>query len=122
MLKLPTDNPEQEVDFEFTSPSSNISEISEAIDKFLNYFVTSEGLGGSVVNSRGDSEKASSGIDRYLMMLSKIEAHIDDYESYRCAEYDIYEIIKSWISVLSGTDQLDDKYKVSIAEDFRIRN
>ncbi len=114
MLKLPTDNPDQETDFEFASPNSNISEISEAIDKFLNYFVTSEGLGGSVVNSRGDSEKASSGIDRYLMMLSKIEAHIDDYEMYRCAENDIYEIIKAWQLALAGSDQLKDKYKVSI--------
>jgi hypothetical protein len=117
MLKLPTDNPDAETDFEFTSPNSNISEISEAIDKFLNYFVTSEGLGGSVVNSRGDSEKASSGIDRYLMMLSKIEAHLDDYEMFRCAEHDIYEIIKQWQLALAGSDQLMDKYKVSIPVD-----
>jgi len=117
LLKLPTDNPELETDFEFTNPSSNISEISEAIDKFLNYFVTSEGLGGSVVNSRGDSEKASSGIDRYLMMLSKIEAHIDDYEAFKCAENDIYEIIKAWQIALAGTDQLQDKYKVTVNQE-----
>jgi hypothetical protein len=115
MLKLPTDNPDQEVDFEFTSPSSNISEISEAIDKFLNYFVTSEGLGGSVVNSRGDSEKASSGIDRYLMMLSKIEAHIDDYAAFECAEHEIFEIIRAWSSVLD-TAQLLPKYNITIPE------
>jgi len=115
LLKLPTDNPESDVDFEFTSPNSNISEISEAIDKFLNYFVTSEGLGGSVVNSRGDSEKASSGIDRYLMMLSKIEAHIDDYEAFKCAEHEIFEIIKAWSNVLDSA-QLLPKYSLTIPE------
>jgi len=115
LLKLPTDNPDTEVDFEFTNPSSNISEISEAIDKFLNYFVTSEGLGGSVVNSRGDSEKASSGIDRYLMMLSKIESHVDDYEAFKCAEDEIFRIIKKWLSVLDVT-QLDQKYFTTLPE------
>lgn len=117
LLQLPTDDPEKEVDFAFTNPSSNISEISDAIDKFLNYFVTSEGLGGSVVNSRGDSEKASSGIDRYLMMLSKVEAHIDDYESFECAEHEIYEIVKAWLRVATISDIIKDKYKVSISED-----
>jgi hypothetical protein len=115
LLKLPTDNPDAEVDFEFTNPSSNIAEISEAIDKFLNYFVTSEGLGGSVVNSRGDSEKASSGIDRYLMMLSKIESHVDDYEAFNCAEHEIFKIIKKWLSVLDSS-QLDQKYQTTLPE------
>jgi hypothetical protein len=115
LLKLPTDNPDAEVDFEFTNPSSNIAEISEAIDKFLNYFVTSEGLGGSVVNSRGDSEKASSGIDRYLMMLSKIESHVDDYEAFNCAEHEIFKIIKKWLSVLDNS-QLDQKYQTTLPE------
>jgi len=115
LLKLPTDNPDQEVDFDFTTPGSNISEISDAIDTFLNYFVTSEGLGGSVVNSRGDSEKASSGIDRYLMMLSKIETHIDDYEAFRCAEDEIYRLIKAWTKVLD-TSQLDQKYQVNLPD------
>ena len=115
LLKLPTDNPDQEVDFDFTNPSSNIAEISDAIDKFLNYFVTSEGLGGSVVNSRGDSEKASSGIDRYLMMLSKIESHVDDYEAFNCAEHEIFGIIKKWLSVLDSA-QLNPKYHTSLPE------
>jgi hypothetical protein len=115
LLKLPTDNPDLETDFTFTNPSSNISEISEAIDKFLNYFVTSEGLGGSVVNSRGDSEKASSGIDRYLMMLSKIESHVDDYEAFNCAEHEIFKIIKKWLAVLDSA-QLNPKYMVTLPE------
>ena len=59
IVHLPTDDPDLEVDFQFTSPQSNISEISDANDRFLNYFVTSEGLGGDVVNSSGETEKAN---------------------------------------------------------------
>lgn len=117
LLKLPTDDPEKEVDFQFASPNSSIGEISDAIDKLLNYFVTSEGLGGNVVNARGENEKAQSGLDRYLMMLQKIEAHQDDFDMYKNAEHKIYELIKAWLNVLNGSDQLKNKYWVSLPEE-----
>lgn len=112
LIHLATDNPEQEVDFSFASPASNISEISDSVDRVLNYFITSEGLGGDTVNSRGETSKATSGVDRFLQAMQKVEAHIDDYEAFRCAEQDIYEIIKAWLRVLNGTDQLDSKYQI----------
>lgn len=112
LIHLPTDNPDSEVDFQFTSPQSNISEIADANDKFLNYFVTSEGLGGDVVNSNGATQTATSGIDRFLQAMQKIEAHVDDYEIYRCAEAEIYQIIKAWLRVLNGSDKLDRKYQI----------
>ena len=112
VIHLPTDDPDAEVDFQFTSPSSNISDISDANDRFLNYFVTSEGLGGDVVNSSGETQKATSGVDRFLQAVQKIEAHVDDYEAYRCAESEIYEIVKAWLRVLNGSDILDRKYQI----------
>ena len=118
MIHLPTDNPDQQVDFSFASPQSNISEISDANDRFLNYFITSEGLGGDVVNSTGETKTATSGIDRFLQAIQKIEAHQDDYEAFRCVEQDIYRIVKAWIKVLNGSDKLDSKYQVpNISED-----
>ena len=112
MIHLPTDDPDKEVDFQFTSPQSNISEISDANDRFLNYFITSEGLGGDVVNSKGETQEASSGIDRFLKAIQRIEAHVDDYEVYRCAEQEIYKIVKAWLRVLNNSDVLDKKYKI----------
>ena len=41
-----------------------------------------------------------------------MEAHVDDYEMFRCAEADIYEIIKAWLRVLNGSDKLDSKYQI----------
>lgn len=120
LLKLPTDDPDKVVDFQFASPSSNIGEISEAIDKFLNYFVTSEGVGSNVINSSGQMDKATSGIDRFLKMLERVEAHQDDYDAFNNAEHQIWEIIKAWLLVLNGTDQLDQKYKVIVPEDSEV--
>lgn len=120
LLKLPTDDPDKEVDFQFISPNSNIGEISEAIDKLLNYFVTSEGVGGQVVNSKGEIEKAQSGIDRFLMMLSRVEAHSDDYDAFMCVENDIYKIIKAWLRVLASSNALDQRYKVILPEESEV--
>jgi hypothetical protein len=120
LIKLPTDDPEKEIDFQFVSPNSNIAEISEAIDKLLNYFVTSEGVGGGVVNSKGMDEQAHSGIDRYLKMLQRIEAHQDDYDAFSNAERQIYEIVKAWLYVLNDTNLLSDKYKVIVPQESEI--
>ena len=112
LVHLPTDNPDADVDFKFASPNSNISEISDANDRMLNYFITSEGLGGEVVNSRGETERSVSGVDRFLKAVQKMEAHQDDYEVFRCAETDLYNIVKAWLRVLNGTDMLDQKYQI----------
>lgn len=119
MLKLPTDG-EGEVDFSFASPNSNIGEISEANDKLLNYFITSEGLGSSAINSRGEAEKYNSGLDRFIAMIDRVQASKDDYELFSCAEADIYNIIKAWLRVLSSSDQLDAKYKTTIPEESEV--
>ena len=120
LIKLPTDDPDKEVDFEFVSPSSNIGEISAANDKFLNYFITTEGVGAGAINSRGESESFTSGLDRFIAMVSQVKATKEDYEMYGCAEDEIYEIIKAWIKVLKGSDKLDKKYSTVIPEDSTI--
>lgn len=112
LLKLDTDDPDKEVDFSFASPSSSIGEISDCVDRMLNYFTTSEGLGGEVINSSGSTEQYTSGVDRFIAGISRVEAHIDDYEKFRNAEAQIWEIIKAWNRVLATSDQLDRKYKL----------
>jgi hypothetical protein len=121
LLKLPTDDPDKEVDFSFASPNASIGEISDSIDKLLNYFTTSEGLGSQVINSQGSTEKYASGLDRFIAMINRIEAHQDDYDKFRECEEQIYEIVKAWLRVLDNSDQLDRKYKVgNIPEDSKV--
>lgn len=121
LLKLDTDDPEKEVDFSFASPSSSIGEISDCVDRMLNYFTTSEGLGGEVINSSGSTEQYTSGIDRFIAGVSRVEAHIDDYEKFRNVEIQIWNILKAWNRVLATSDQIDNKYKLgSVNEESEI--
>ena len=113
LLKLPTDDPEKEIDFSFASPQSSIGEISAANDQMLNYFVSSMGEDRGAINSTGDGEKSTSGIDRFIQMVDRLHASKDDYELFRDAENQIYEIVKAWVDVLSGSDQLGKKYWVN---------
>jgi len=112
LLKLPTDDPDKEVDFQFVSPSSNIGEISGAVDQFLNYFITSQGLDADVINSQGSSKQYTSGLDRFIATINRMEAHQDDYEKFKNTEKQIYEIVKAWLRVLDGSGLLDQKYRV----------
>jgi hypothetical protein len=118
LLKLPTDNPEATVDFEFVSPNANIGEISQSIDRFLNYFTTSEGLGTEVINSSGESRQFSSGLDRFIATINRVEAHQDDYERFRSVENQIYEIIKAWSNVLATSQDFDSQYKLGSIPDW----
>lgn len=121
LLRLKTDGTESgEVDFSFASPNSNIGEISQANDKFLNYFITSEGLGADAINASGQQEKAASGLDRFIQGLEKVQAHQDDYEVYRDVEAQIYNIIKAWLIALNGSTNLDRKYQMILPEDSEI--
>lgn len=117
LMKLPTDDPDKVVDFGFASPSSSIGEISDAVDKFLNYFTTSEGLGSEVINSAGQSEKFASGLDRFIASVARVEAHQDDYERYGEAEDQIFQIILAWQRVLANSDALDRKYKLGLVSE-----
>ncbi len=113
MIKFDTTDPDVNVDFSFVSPNADMGGISDAISTTLNYFITSEGLGGETLNSSGQTDKPTSGIDRFIQSIQKIEAHRDDYEKFRKAERDIYGIVKAWLTVLKGSDKLDKKYQVS---------
>ena len=117
LLKLPTDDPDKVVDFDFVSPSSNIGEISGAVDQFLNYFITSQGLDADVINSQGSSTTYTSGLDRFIATVNKMEAHQDDYDRYKNVERQIYDIVKAWLRALEGTNLLDSKYRVGNVSD-----
>lgn len=117
LLKLPTDDPDKVVDFDFVSPSSNIGEISGAVDQFLNYFITSQGLDADVINSQGSSTTYTSGLDRFIATVNRMEAHQDDYDRYKNVESSIYEIVKSWLRVLDGSGLLMPKYRVGNISD-----
>ena len=115
IIKLNTDGGDEagEVDFKFASPDSSIQEISESIDNLLNYFITTEDLDSSAINSKGTSKTYASGFERFLAMMEKRESTKEDYNLFKQVEIgQIWNIVRAWLNVLSGTDTLDKKYHV----------
>jgi hypothetical protein len=56
-----------------------------------------------------------------LQAIQKIEAHKDDYEAFKRVEDQVYNIIRAWLNVLNGTNQLERKYQVpSISSDSEV--
>jgi len=118
MLKLPTDDPDANIDFDFKAPSNDINSISDSIDKVLNYFITTQDLDSSVVNSKGEAQKFTSGWDRFLALTEKRESTKEDYQLFKGAEEnEIWAIVKAWLNVLDKTETLDRKYHTGVIAD-----
>jgi hypothetical protein len=93
--------------FEFVTPNPDLATNIDSLEMFLNLFLTSRGQDPAVVSlDRSSSGKASSGVERLLMMIDKFEATKDDFDKYRIAESESYQLIKLWNNTLMGTDQL----------------
>lgn len=119
ILRLFTDNNpvgNNDVDFGFASPNSDIQGSINSIEALISLYLSSKGIDPKTVTSTGVANRFSSGFERFLAMLEKFDATKEDYEAYKCAEEDAFEIIRAWLSVLNGTDTLNKKYHVSLPE------
>ena len=116
IIKLKTDNgKDQEVDFKCASPESSIEEISDSIDKLLNYFITTEDLDSSAINSKGVAKTFSSGYEKFLAMIEKREATREDYNLFKESEEGpMFNVVRAWANVLTGTETLDKKYHTGV--------
>jgi hypothetical protein len=115
-IMLPNDptNPEGSLKMEFLSPNPNLDGSLKGVSAFLANWLTSRGVSPKVISSElNASDSYASGIERLLAMIDKFEATKEDFDLYQCVEQDIFEIIKKYLVVFSGTDLLDKKYSVS---------
>ena len=112
VLRMPI-NPstEQRPEFGYSSTGADLNGVIEFGNLLLSNFLTSRGLDASVVSGRGESNKASSGIERYLRMIEKFEASKSDYDIYQSAEQKVWDIVKNYHNLSLGTDLLDRKYQ-----------
>lgn len=82
--------------FSFASPNPDIASMNQANANMLSMFLTSIGLSPKAINPNGDKETFTSGVDRYLSMLEKFEASLDDYDVFKWVEKRAYELVKKW--------------------------
>jgi hypothetical protein len=91
--------------FGFASPNPDISATNEMNANFLSMFLTSVGLSPKIINSKGEKEQYASGIDRYLAMLERFEASIDDYDLFQFVEKKVYQLIVKWNNVYANATE-----------------
>lgn len=114
LLKILTDqNKGIDGEFKYVNPNSDIRGSLDWLQELLSYYLTSRAIDPKTVTASGETVKATSGLDRLLQMIQQITASMEDFETYERVEDELYQVIKAWITVLSGTDGLDDEYQIS---------
>lgn len=130
LKKSKTDDPAKDPEFRFENPSPDLGASLDFQDRFLNYFLTSMDLDNSTINSKGETVKYSSGIERLLGMIEKFEASQDDLDIYNTVEQKLFKATVNFNNVLQDADSFEsgnqhglmEKLKGgSISEDVRMQ-
>jgi hypothetical protein len=118
ILHLPNDEVNGiKTEFEFASPSANIEGSIRFLEVMLSGFLSSNGIDPKTVTMNGESSQFTSGLDRLLSLIDKMQASKSDYDLFSKAESDLYDLVKRWMSVLRGSQSLDPEYSVQIPDD-----
>ena len=109
ILEHEIDDPEPKIGFAQASPQ--LAQLSANIVSLIALTLTTNELSTSGVSTNLDSTANPSGVS---MMIDKAES-MEDVEDQRAlfvdAEDDIWDIINSWMHVLSGENMLDPKFE-----------
>lgn len=117
LLHLPLDkNAGVETEFEFASPSANIDGAIKFLEVMLSGFLTSNGIDPKTISMSAESQTFTSGIDRLLALIDKMQASKEDYDTFQWVESRLFDLIRLWLNVLNGTETLEQKYYVRIPE------
>lgn len=118
IIKLPNSPIDAKpTDFKFINRGSDIAGTMKALEMLLSNFLTSKGIDPKVITGTGESTKYNSGFERFLSLIEKFETSKSDFDLYKKAEYNLFEIIKKYLDLYSNTDLLMKDYWVSIPED-----
>ena len=113
-LKLDKNRPELNPRFEFVTPNPDLAGTQQFLESVLNLHLTSLGEDPAILNSRGETQKFNSGLDRLLAMISKFDATRDDFSLFKRVENEFLQILYRWSNVyqnVSGEGQLEEQFK-----------
>ena len=110
IIKLPLSPGGERPEFGYTSPTPDLSGSINYVQMLLANFLSSRGVDPDLISSTLTSNAASSGVQELLRMIKQFTATRDDFSIYENAEMKMYEVIKAWLNLYSGTDILDRKY------------
>lgn len=120
-LKLkPNDTETSRPSFGFESPSPDLNASLTLISNFLSMYLTSEGLSPKLINTAGEKEMYTSGVDRFLASVEKFEISQDDISLFTQVENNVWDLFKAWNNVYyNATDNgfIDKLSGVFLPED-----
>jgi hypothetical protein len=111
VIWLPKDpnNPDNKAEFEFASPSPDLSGSQDFLEMTLRLFLSTKGVDPGTVSGKGESKSFSSGVERLLAMLDKFEATRSDFDVFKGVEMELFDLLKSWsnaFQTVTGEGQL----------------
>jgi hypothetical protein len=114
VIKLAVDaNSPVQTDFKFVSPSPDLGGSIQFIEVLISNFLSARGLSPATVSGKSQADKFTSGVDRFLSLIDRFEATKQDFAVFEQIEEKLFEIVKKYLEVYSGTDVLKPKYWAS---------
>lgn len=119
MIFLPQNpsNPDSKLEFQFVSPNPNTDSSLKTIDSLISTFLTTRGLDSKAITSSNGGNSYTSALERLLAMLDQFRASKEDFDLFKMVELKLHKVITKYLSVLSGTNLLDQKYWTTQAID-----
>lgn len=98
--------------FEYVNPGSNIDGCLKYLESELSLFLTSEGIDPKSVTMDAQGNVYSSGIERLLSLIEKMQASRSDYDLFQYAETKLWNLIKLWSVALASSSDLRQGLKL----------
>jgi hypothetical protein len=102
-LQKDPNNPGFDPKFEFVSPSPDLAGSLEFLEQLIRLFLSSRGIDPMTISGKSSGRTFGSGVERLLAMLDKFEATRSDFDLFKNAEIQLFNIIRAWSNVLQNT-------------------
>lgn len=103
---------EIDMDFSYANPNPDMAGAKEFIESLLSLYLSSRDVDSSEITTRPQTDRYSSGFERFLAIFETFSASQEDFDTYTEAEEEIFEIIKGWLAVARDTTDLIDPYYI----------
>ena len=113
LLRLPASSTtEVPTKFEFVNPNPDLEASLNAQERMLNNFLTSEGLDVDIITSSPTGgQRFSSALERMLAQIDKFKATKDDFDLFKSAEMEVFNLFRDWNNVLQDVEFLREDLK-----------
>jgi hypothetical protein len=105
-LKVNPENPIQP-QFNYVNPNPDLDGSIKFIESLLSSFLTSRGVNPKTVNTKGEAESYSSGIERLLAQIDSFKPSQQDFDVFKEAEKKLFKIIIRYLNTYQGSDLLE---------------